>query len=125
MGLFIAELCPFFVFCIVNLWNLLNKISGELLELDHDVWHKVLIWHNSVNILLNYLPFLTLALCIVKQPYVWVGVLLFIPYLWISKIHFWIFLVIHNSFLDIQKSIYGYPKIHFWISKNQLNIGYP
>ena len=32
---------------------------------------------------------------------------------------------IHNSFLDIQKSIYGYPKIHFWISKNHLNIGYP
>ena len=24
---------------------------------------------------------------------------------------------IHNSFFDIQKSIYGYPKIHFWISK--------
>ena len=51
----------------------------------------------------------------------WGAVLLFIPYLWISKIHF----DIHNSFLDIQKSIYGYPKIHFWISKNQLNIGYP
>ena len=34
------------------------------------------------------------------------------------------FLDIHNSFLDIQKSIYGYPKIHFWISKNQLIIGY-
>ena len=33
------------------------------------------------------------------------------------------FLDIHNSFLDIQKSIYGYPKIHFWISKN--NFGYP
>ena len=32
---------------------------------------------------------------------------------------------IHNSFLDIQKSIYGYPKIRFWISKNQLIIGYP
>ena len=28
------------------------------------------------------------------------------------------FLDIHNSFLDIQKCIYGYPKIHFWISKN-------
>ena len=28
------------------------------------------------------------------------------------------FLNIHNSFLDIQKSIYRYPKIHFWISKN-------
>ena len=28
------------------------------------------------------------------------------------------FLDIHNSFLDIQKSIYGYPKIHFWTSKN-------
>ena len=28
------------------------------------------------------------------------------------------FLDIHNSFLDSQKSIYGYPKIHFWISKN-------
>ena len=28
------------------------------------------------------------------------------------------FLDIHNSFLVIQKSIYGYPKIYFWISKN-------
>ena len=28
------------------------------------------------------------------------------------------FLDIHNSFLDIQKYIYGYPKIHFWIPKN-------
>ena len=28
------------------------------------------------------------------------------------------FLDVHNSFLDIQKSIYGYPKIHFLISKN-------
>ena len=36
-----------------------------------------------------------------------------------------IFLDIHNSFLDIKKSIYGYPKIHFWIYKNQLIIGYP
>ena len=52
---------------------------------------------------------------------VWRAVLLFIPYLWISKIHF----DIHNSFLDIQKLIYGYSKIHFWISKNLLNIGYP
>ena len=38
----------------------------------------------------------------------------------------YVFLDIHNSFLDIYaKSIYGYPKKHFWISKNQLNIGYP
>ena len=37
------------------------------------------------------------------------------------------FLDIHNSFLDIQKSIYGYPKIYFWISKNhaELIFGYP
>ena len=28
-----------------------------------------------------------------------------------------LFMDIQNSFLDIQKSIYGYPKIHFWISK--------
>ena len=28
------------------------------------------------------------------------------------------FLDIHNSFLYSQKLIYGYPKIHFWISKN-------
>ena len=33
VGLVIAELCPFFEFCIVNLWNLVNKISGEPLEL--------------------------------------------------------------------------------------------
>ena len=43
---------------------------------------------------------------------VWGAVLLFIPYLWISKIHFWISI------------------IHFWISKNELWIsliifGYP
>ena len=43
---------------------------------------------------------------------VWGAVLLFIPYLWISKIHFWISI------------------IHFWISKNELLIsliilGYP
>ena len=69
----------------------------------------------------------------------WGAVLLFISYVWISKIHFrmsiihfwisiihfWIsknefristnrFLDIHNSFLDIQK----YIKIHFWISKS-------
>ena len=36
-----------------------------------------------------------------------------------------LFMDIQNSFLDIQKSINGYPKIHFWISKNQLNIEYP
>ena len=41
---------------------------------------------------------------------------------WISKnqAEFWIsiirFLDIHNSFLDIRKSMYF--KIHFWISKN-------
>ena len=28
------------------------------------------------------------------------------------------FLDIHDSFQDIQISIYGYPKMHFWISKN-------
>ena len=34
IGLAIAQLCPFFDFCIVNLWSLLNKIhvSGEPLE---------------------------------------------------------------------------------------------
>ena len=30
---FITELCPFFDFCTVNLWNLVNKISGEPTEL--------------------------------------------------------------------------------------------
>ena len=29
----VAELCPFFDLCIVNLWNLMNKISRELHEL--------------------------------------------------------------------------------------------
>ena len=52
---------------------------------------------------------------------VWGAVLLFISYLWISKIHFWIskniFMDIHshfwisiNQFLDIQKSV------EYWIS---------
>ena len=40
-------------------------------------------------------------------------------YFWMSKNGF---LDSHNSFLDIQKSIYGYPKIHFWISKNRIMI---
>ena len=39
---------------------------------------------------------------------VWGAVLLFIPYLWISKIHFWIS---KNRFMDILKYIFGYPKI--------------
>ena len=33
VGLVIAELCPFFDFCIVNLWNLVNKISRDPLAL--------------------------------------------------------------------------------------------
>ena len=44
---------------------------------------------------------------------VWGAVLLFIPYLWISKIHFDIhnsFLDIQNRFMDILKYIFGYPK---------------
>ena len=53
-------------------------------------------------------------------PFLWGAVLLLIPYLWISKIHFWIS-IIHfrisknelwiskNRFLDIHKSILGYP----------------
>ena len=79
--------------------------------------------------------------------------LLFIPCLWISKIHFWISLLgsilryhkiimdiqkYPKLFLDIQKCILGYPLIdfwisiiHFWISKNRFMdilkyiIGYP
>ena len=43
-----------------------------------NIWHidcvqgvvdLVTFWQNSVNIWLNCLPFLTLAYCIVKQPY--------------------------------------------------------
>ena len=30
---FVIELCRFFVFCVINLWNRVSKISGELLEL--------------------------------------------------------------------------------------------
>ena len=30
---FIAELCPSFDLRIVNLWNILNKMSGDPLEL--------------------------------------------------------------------------------------------
>ena len=37
IGFFVAELCPFFnvsfYFDIISLWNLVNKISGEPLEL--------------------------------------------------------------------------------------------
>ena len=37
-----------------------------------------------------------------KGPSIWGAALLFIPYLWISKIHF---LDIHNSFFDIHNWI--------------------
>ena len=55
----------------------MNKRSGEPLELGHDIWLKgcvqavdglIYFGQNSVNILLNYLPFPTLSFCIVKQP---------------------------------------------------------
>ena len=51
--------------------------------------------------------------------YLWGAVLLFVPYLWISKIHFRI------SIIHFWISI-----IHFWISKNEFrisqnNYGYP
>ena len=73
--------------------------------------------------------------------WLWGAVLLFIPYLWIFKIHFWIsknrfmdilkyifgcskiswLLDIHNSIFGYPKMNYGYPKIYpdFWISINQ------
>ena len=35
------------------------------------------------------------------------------------------FLDIHYFFLDVQKLFDGYPKIHFWISKNHAEFGYP
>ena len=35
---YMTELCPFFDSCIVNIWNLVNKISGELFELGHGIW---------------------------------------------------------------------------------------
>ena len=40
-------------------------------------------------------------------------------YLRISKNRF---LDIHNSFLDIHKCIFGYPKIEYRISKNQMEL---
>ena len=43
----------------------------------------------------------------------WGAVLLFISYVWISKIHFRI------SIIHFWISI-----IHFWISKNEMNLGY-
>ena len=61
-----------------------------------------------------------------KCRYLWGVILLFIPYLWISKIHFWIsiiqFLISKNRLMDILKYIFGYPKTHpdFWISINQI-----
>ena len=66
---------PFFDFYSVNQWNLVNTISGQ--PLNHDIWHTdcvqglddlINFLSNSVNILLNYLPFQTLAFCVVKQP---------------------------------------------------------
>ena len=41
VGLVIAELCPFFDFCIVNLWNLVNKIwapSSEFVSSNIPSW---------------------------------------------------------------------------------------
>ena len=54
-----------------------NKISEEPLELGSDIWHTssvqgvdnmISFRQNSVNIWLNYVPFLTLAFCIIMQP---------------------------------------------------------
>ena len=56
------------------------------------------------------------------------AVLLFISYVWISKIHFRISIIhfgypkmnegYHKIIMDIQKYIFGYPKV-------KLNFGYP
>ena len=62
---------PFFSIYLVNRWDLVNKISGETLELV--AWYlahrlcPVNFWQNAVNIWLNYLPFPTLAFYIVKE----------------------------------------------------------
>ena len=42
-GLVLAVLCSFFDFCIVNLWNEVNKIAEKTFELGpvHDIWLKV------------------------------------------------------------------------------------
>ena len=85
-GVFIEGLYPFFnvffffYFAIINLQNLVNKISREPLELGswylaYRLCHCVQglddlinFWHNSETIWLIYLPFPTLAFCVVKQP---------------------------------------------------------
>ena len=81
--------------------------------------------------------------CLVSDPYLWISKIhirisvihlwISIIYFWISIIYFWIskiefrtsqnnygyyFWMSKTVFQDIQKSIYGYPKIHFWIAKN-------
>ena len=67
--------------------------------------------------------------------YVWISKIHFrisIIYLWISIIHFWIskndlgyhkIILDIQKFLDIQKCILGYPQIDFWISI--IHFGYP
>ena len=61
---------------------------------------------------------------------IWGGVLLYIPYLWISKsMYFWIslirFWISKNRFMDILKYIFGYPKICCILDINNSIFGYP
>ena len=128
------------VFCTVRF-----RVSLTLSQYFVFKWVKVSFCKNVLYILLSNMKttFSQIPPFFIKKETqnVWDAVLLFIPYLWISKIHFrisiihfWIskndFRISQNNygypklFLDIQKCILGYYKIimdiqnYFWISKN-------
>ena len=60
---------------------------------------------------------------------IWGAILLFIPYLRISKMYFWIsiihFWISKNWFIDILKYIFGYPKISWLLYIHNSIFRYP
>ena len=67
-SLSLQSYAPFFDFCIVNHGTLSTNYLENRLSYDLDTWHieciqgvddLIKFWQNSVNIWLNYLPFLT------------------------------------------------------------------
>ena len=135
------------------LYHTLNYFTLPLLKLDrNDSWQKrlVLLGQNDLpsgdkanttrwkRLMAKDLPTFRHQVVLLTRDFcprpraLWGAVLLFISYVWISKIHFristihfWIskneFRISQNNYgypkiLDIQKCILGYPQIDFWIS---------
>ena len=147
-------------------YHTLNYFTLPLLKLDrNDSWQKRLVLLGQIDLpsgdkadttrrkwlmakdlptFRHYVVLVTTGFC-PRPGALWGAVLLFISYVWISKIHFRIsqnnygypkifgypkmyfristnrILDIHNSFLDNQK----YIKIHFWVSKSHVEFRIP